>query len=81
MNVEEQALVDIAKATKRLMETDDYKLIIEHHYISAQLLALGKDFDATMDEIDTLKAITHLQRYLTANVNNGKIILDNIKSN
>lgn len=79
MTDEEQHIVDVGKAVERLRLNKDFQLAVEREYIESQVLALGKDFDATQDEQDTLKAITHLCRFLTRCEEDAKIILNTMK--
>ncbi len=78
---EEQTVIDLAKATERLYKNSDFQKVILESYINTQVISLGVDFDATESELDALKAITHLVRYLETRQSEGIIMLQSNKSN
>ena len=79
MTVEDQEVLDFSKAVKRLMDNKDFQKVILDDFIDRQVLALGKDFDGLESELDALKAVTFLNRYLHTKLEDGKIILSNMK--
>ncbi len=79
MTEEEQEQVDFSRKVTRLADNKDFQDVILESYINGQALTLGTDFDGLDDEVDTLKAISHLKRWLRTSADNGKIILNTIK--
>ncbi len=78
---EQQAVIDLGKATKRLMETSDYQKVIQEGFIQSKLNALGMDFDGSEADVDALKAIVSLQTYLQSNLTQAEILIQSNKSN
>ena len=73
MNDDDRDVIALGKATKRLMETEDYKKVIQDGYINSKLNALGRTFDASVADVDELKAIASLQQYLQTNIDAAEI--------
>lgn len=76
MTLEEQKIVDLGRAIERLREEKDFQMVIEEAYINDQALSIGRDFYATEDQLDTLKAVSALRSWLQTNVEDGKIIIN-----
>ncbi len=79
MTVDQVDIVDTAKAVKRLYDNKDFQKVILEGYIESQVISLGTNFDGLDEELDMLKAITHLKRYLDAKVSDAIIVVDNNK--
>jgi len=75
MTTAEEKVLDKAKKVERLYNNKDFQDVILEDYINTQVLALGLNFDATESDLDSLKAITHLSRYLETIKSDGKIVI------
>ncbi len=75
MTVDEQEIVDEAKLVKKLMDDKVFQKVILEGYMEGQAISLGTNFDGLEEELDTLKAITNLKRYLDSRVENGIIVV------
>ncbi len=76
---EEQNVIDLGKATKRLMDSKDYQKVIREGFIQSKLNALGMDFDGSEADVDALKAIASLQTYLQSNLTQSEIMIQSNK--
>ncbi len=71
----ELEVLELGKATKRLLNDPDYMKVIQEGFIQSKLNALGMDFIGSEDDIDVLKAIALLQTHLRSNIEQAEIAL------
>lgn len=74
MTVDEQDVVDLGKAVSRLYENKDFQKVIEELYIDEQALTIGRSFEGSEDQLDTLKAVSHLRSWLDQRIEDAKIL-------
>ncbi len=77
--MDEQNTIDLGKAIQRLYENKDFCKVIQELYIDEQAMRLGKSFEGSMEQLDTLKAVSHLSTWLEQSVENAKILKLNNK--
>ena len=66
--------IELARDTKELMDTDLFKRVIIEAYMRDMAQSIALSFDGGEEDIDTLKAISHLNTWLTNTVDNGIIL-------
>ncbi len=66
MTDEEIEYKALTLAATELMKNVNFKTVILDGYIDYVALETGKTFSGTDSEIDSLKAVTHLQNYLNS---------------
>ena len=79
MTDDELEVIGLGKAVERLRANEDFKRVIEHSFIQEQALSIGKSFNGLQEQVDTLKGITLLDRYLQSLVDSAIIIQTNNK--
>ncbi len=79
MTSEEVDVMKLGKAVERLYENEDFKTVILGDYIDRQALVLGKSFERSESQLDTLMAISELCRYLDQKVQDAIIVVNNNK--
>ncbi len=79
MTQDEQDVIDLGKSVERLYANKDFQETILGVYIDSQAISLGKSFEGSMDQLDTLKSITHLSTFLISSLDNAKIVQLNNK--
>lgn len=63
--------IALAQAVRDLMNDMRFKQVILENYIEETTRAIGSDFDNTPEQIDALKAVTHLKRWLDQAIDEG----------
>ena len=66
-----QRKVDFARTVEELMNDVRFKEVIVEGYIESTAEKIGSNFDGSEDQIDTLKAITHLKQWLESAIDEG----------
>jgi len=64
MDEHELYAVERGKAMKKLIATPEFRQLILEDYIEHQAVDTGTAFTGSVDDVDTLKAISHLNQYI-----------------
>jgi hypothetical protein len=70
----ELEVMELGRKVERLLQNKDFIDVISVSYIEGKAMAIGTSFDGSIDQLDTLKAVSHLNSYLTECVEQAKII-------
>jgi len=60
---------------KELIADSRFKALIMEDYIQDNALGVGTDFSASEEDMDTLKAISHLNRYMHRVIQDSELAL------
>jgi len=73
-NPEKQQAIKLAEDILKLQDLDLYKIVIAEAYMRDTSLSVAMSFDGNSDDIDTLKAISHLNIWMNNKVEEAKIL-------
>ena len=76
MTQDEVDVLEMSRAVDRLHKSEDFQKVILEGFIYSQALSTGTSFEGSMDDVDTLKAVSLLNRWLQDKIEQGKIILN-----
>ncbi len=67
--------IALGKAVERLRTNPDFIRVIEQEFLTNRMLAVGKTFSGSSEEIDMIKSISLLNGFLDNTVEQAKMIL------
>jgi len=71
---ESQEATKLAEDILKLQASDLYKRVISDAYMRDMSHSIAMNFEASSDDVDALKAISHLNRWLINKVEEAKIL-------
>ena len=73
-NPDTKQVIKLAEDILKLQDLDLYQRVISEAYMRDMSHSIAMSFDASSDDIDALKAIAHLNKWLTNKVEEAKIL-------
>ncbi len=71
---EQQMATKLAEDVLKLQASELYQRVISDAYMRDTSHSIAMSFDGSSDDIDALKAISHLKKWLTNKVEEAKIL-------
>ncbi len=71
---EQQMATKLAEDVLKLQASELYQRVISDAYMRDMSHSIAMSFDGSSDDIDALKAISHLNKWLTNKVEEAKIL-------
>ncbi|RLA62048.1 MAG: hypothetical protein DRQ78_08300 [Epsilonproteobacteria bacterium] len=73
-NKDKQEAIKLAEDILKLQDLDLYQRVISDAYMRDMGHSIAMSFEASPDDIDALKAISHLNKWLTNKIEEAKIL-------
>ena len=77
--VAEDVVVDKGKAVERLYASQDFQEVILKDFIESTAIDVGSSFEGSESDIEALKAVSYLKRWLEQRVEDAKMIIQSSK--
>ena len=77
MDALEVDIIERGKMMKKLMATHEFKVLIMEEYIRDTSIDVGTSFDGSAEDVDTLKAISHLSSFMQSVLVDAEVVNPN----